>query len=450
MTLSDRRLRTVNPPHRPSLPLAELLFHTAQAVRAVRAGESLTAVLDRCPAPARAGTQALSFQTLRWLGSAIALRQQLAPRTPSPAVDALLLTALALMWPSAPRPYSEHTLVDQAVQCARQHSRQSAAFVNAVLRRSLRERDALVAAALRDPVARFNHPQWWIDRLTQDWPAGWAAILDADNGRAPMTLRINPRRCDVPSYLGLLAGQGRLAHAIGASGVDLESPCPVDELPGFSQGFVSVQDAAAQRAAPLLLGTGLRPGARVLDACCAPGGKTAHLLEMADLDVLALDRDASRLARVAQTLARLGLSADVRTADAATPAHWWDGRPFDAILLDAPCSASGIVRRHPDIRWLRRSTDIGQLAQVQGLLLDSLWPLLATGGRFLYCTCSVFKAEGEGQIEAFLQRRHGTGVVVSPRSPGHLLPLVDNASAGPTSQQFEVADGFYYALLEKI
>jgi 16S rRNA (cytosine967-C5)-methyltransferase len=217
-----------------------------------------------------------------------------------------------------------------------------------------------------------------------------------------------------------------------------------------------VQDAAAQRAGQLLAAVGLAPGARVLDACAAPGGKTAHLLELADLDVLALDADPQRLARVDGTLARLRLKARTRAGDGRRPADWWDGQPFDAILLDAPCSASGIVRRHPDIRWLRREDDISALARIQAELLDALWPLLRPGGWLLYATCSVFKAEGEHQIDAFLQRRGASGAHLDGRSPGHLLPLPDNGSTGAPSPgdgvdagSRIVADGFYYALLRK-
>jgi 16S rRNA (cytosine967-C5)-methyltransferase len=225
---------------------------------------------------------------------------------------------------------------------------------------------------------------------------------------------------------------------------------PVVQLPGFSDGRVSVQDGAAQRAAPLLLARPLAAGARVLDACAAPGGKTAHLLELADLDLLAIDRDAGRLARVDQTLARLGLSAETRVADAGAPADWWDGRTFDAILLDAPCSASGIVRRHPDVRWLRRAGDLATLIATQARLLDALWPLLASGGRLLYATCSVFKAEGGAQIDAFLQRQGDAAPVADPPSPGQLLPLPDNDATPPMPGLPAVADGFFLALIEKL
>jgi 16S rRNA (cytosine967-C5)-methyltransferase len=424
-----------------------LLNHTADAVQAVRAGESLNTVLARCPAPARPGTQALSFHVLRWLGSTQALRTLLAPKPPAPAVDALLLTALALLWPPSGAPYAAHTLVDQAVAAAHQRARHSAGFINAVLRRFLREREALVDAALRDPLARFNHPAWWVSRLQHDWPEHWEAILDADNQHPPMTLRVNARRTNAAAYVARLAEAGLAGRVVGAQAVILDQPVPVTRLPGFGDGDVSVQDAAAQRAAPLLIGTGLT-GRRVLDACAAPGGKTAHLLELADLDVLALDSDPARLARVGDTLARLHLQARTRTGDAADPAAWWDGEPFDAVLLDAPCSAAGIVRRHPDVRWLRRSTDIAALAATQARILDALWPLLRSGGRMLYCTCSVFKAEGQDQIDAFLQRHPDARGATGPASPGHLLPLPDNALA-PAHESSAAADGFFYALMTK-
>jgi 16S rRNA (cytosine967-C5)-methyltransferase len=442
------------------LPLARLLNHTADAVQAVRAGESLNDALARCPTDARPGTQALSFHTLRWLGAAQAVRALLATKAPPPPVDALLLTALALLWPAGEPPYAEHTLVDQAVAAARQRAQASAAFVNAVLRRFLREREAIVAAALRDPTAGFNHPAWWVERLQRDWPKHWQAILQANNQHPPMSLRVNARQGDAAGYVARLAGLGLAARAVGTHGVVLAQPCPVTQLPGFAQGAVSVQDLAAQRAAPLLLGwpngeagTCLPPGARVLDACAAPGGKTAHLLELADLEILALDQDASRLVRVDETLARLRLQAQTLAADAGEPASWWDGRAFDAILLDAPCSASGIVRRHPDVRWLRRASDIAALAATQARLLDALWPLLKPGGRLLFCTCSVFKAEGRHQIDAFLQRCSAAEVAPHPVSPGHLLPLPDNDQELPppenNTDRGASGDGFFYTLIQK-
>ena len=451
---SDNNTRAASPGHAPAL--SRLLEQTADAVQAVRGGRSLTEVLAACPGPLRPGTQALSFLVLRRLGAAQAVRAIVAPRTPPPAVEALLLSALALLWPDEAPPYADHTLVDQAVSAARKRAPQSAPFLNAVLRRFLREREALVAEALKQPTARWNHPQWWIDRLKRDWPSHWQGILAAAQARPPMCLRVNARQSTGAQYLARLEAAGLAATLVDTQAIVLDAPVPVNRLPGFEDGAVSVQDAAAQRAGTLLVGAGLAPGARVLDACAAPGGKTAHLLELADLDVLALDSDPARLARVDDTLARLRLQASTRAGDARRPADWWDGRPFDAILLDAPCSASGIVRRHPDIRWLRRSDDIAALGKIQSELLDALWPLLKPGGWMLYATCSVFRTEGEHQIDAFLQRRGASAAHLDDRSPGHLLPLPDNGStgasspgSGPAMASHGVADGFYYALLRK-
>ena len=469
-------------PPTPAAPLHRLLAATADAVAAVRSGRSLTDVLAKVPAELRAGTQALSFQVLRGLGGAEAVVALMAPKAPPAPVYSLLVTALALLWPAdAPPPYADHTLVDQAVSAARLRTPAAANFVNAVLRRFLRERAALVAQAQRNPVAAYNHPQWWIERLRQDWPGQWQALLAAANLHPPMVLRSNARRGSADAYRARLAAAGHPAQPvhdglIQAQALVLDTPCGVLDLPGFADGLVSVQDLSAQRAAPLLLGGGssgvppLRPGARVLDACAAPGGKTAHLLELADIHLLALDSDARRLQRVQDTLSRLQLPAadrpgqiTLQATDARAVAQWWDGQLFDAILLDAPCTASGIVRRHPDVRWLRRPGDVATLGTIQRDLLDALWPLLAPGGRLLYVTCSLFKAEGQQQIDAFLQRHAHQSPRLDPASPGHLLCLPDNPAsaaklpADPTAAAPAPApapapatgDGFYYALIHK-
>jgi 16S rRNA (cytosine967-C5)-methyltransferase len=459
------------PPTGPAL--ARLLEQVADAVAGVRAGRSLAELLPQVPAELRPGTQALAFDVLRRLGGATEVRAKLAAKTPPPAVDALLVSALALLWPPAPgqrAPYPDHTLVDQAVAAAHARTPAAAGFVNAVLRRFVRERDALVAAARHAPVGAFDHPLWWIEKLKRDWPAHWQTLLAEANRRPPFVLRVNRRRRSGADYVQHLAALGMAATLLpdpaGGAASDscavwLHEPRPVHELPGFDDGEVSVQDAAAQRAAPLLLGEDaraprppLRPGARVLDACAAPGGKTAHLLERASLDLLAIDSDPARLARVTDTLRRLRLSATVRAGDARQPASWWDGRPFDAILLDAPCTASGVVRRHPDVRWLRRADDVHALAQVQAQLLEALWPLLAPGGRLLYATCSIFRDEGSHQIDAFLQRHGPAGASLVPGSPGHLLPVADNPGhprEDPRTNERTLPseDGFFYALIEK-
>ena len=413
----------------------------------MRRGESTSTALARVPSELRPAAQALAYHALRFLGRAEALRQQLAKRAPPPAADALLCTALALAWKEEGAPYPPFTLVDQAVEAAKRsnETRPQQAFINACLRRFLRERDALVAATDKDPVARWNLPRWWIDRLRQDHPQDWERILQASNAAAPMTLRVNTRQVTVAELNARFSAAGIAAEASGAYGLVLDKPLPVDAIPGFNEGLVSVQDAAAQLAAPLLLAAA--PSARrILDACAAPGGKTAHLRELTDAQVLALDVDPARCERIHQNLRRLGMQAEVRAADAAEPGTWWDGEPFDAILLDAPCTASGIVRRHPDVRWLRRESDIAQLAAQQKRLLTALWPLVKPGGVLVYCTCSVFRAEGDAQVRAFLARN--STAVLRP-GPGHLVPR-NRAQAGtlPDNQPSD-HDGFFYAVLQK-
>lgn len=442
--------------------LAEQLAAVARAVAAVRQGRSLADVLPGIDARLRPGVQALTFLTLRHGGETQALLALLARRAPPAPVAALLEAALALLI-DAGAGYAPHTVVDQAVRAlGALRAPGLAGFVNACLRRFLRERDALLARAHADPVGRWNHPAWWVQRLKRDHPDHWAAALAADGEPAPLVLRVNRRRVSRDAYRERLAAQGWVADPIGDDGLVLAEAVPVERLPGWADGDVAVQDGAAQLAAPLLLGEGLPAGARVLDACAAPGGKTAHLLERADLTLWALDADPRRCERIHETLRRLRLptpGAEVRVlaADAGTPADWWDGRPFDAILLDAPCSASGIVRRHPDVRWLRRGDDIARLAATQRRLLDALWPLLAPGGRLLYATCSVFRAEGADVVAAF-RAAHPEAQALP--APGHLLPGGIVADPSPVAQAIVSAhaigdnarrgmDGFFYALLRK-
>lgn len=429
--------------------LWQQLQRVALVLQSIRQGRSGTAALDAAPASERPGVQALSFAVLRSLGRAEALRKLLAPRTPPAAVDALLCAALALLWRGEAADYDAFTLVNQTVEAAKKNAitKAQAGFINACLRRFLRERDALLARTEADVSARWNHPAWWVAQLQADWPDQWQTILAAADRPAPMVLRINRRRTNQAAYLALLRDAGIDASPVGDAGVVLTSGRAVQQLPGFAEGWVSVQDSAAQLAAPLLLGgLALAPHARVLDACAAPGGKTAHLLELADLAVTALDIDKTRCARIDQTLDRLGLHAEVIAADAADVDAWWNGEPFDAILLDAPCSASGIVRRHPDIRWLRRQTDIAQLAAIQARLLKLLWPLLKPGGRLLYCTCSVFRAEGEQQVAAFLANNAQAELLPSP---GHLCPGAGVSEASLMDNPVGDHDGFFFALLHK-
>jgi 16S rRNA (cytosine967-C5)-methyltransferase len=418
---------------------------------AVQNGRSMTAAIETVPKDLRPGVQALSFQTMRWWGRALAIRKCLARKAPPAQADALLCTALALSWQDELAPYPVHTLVNQAVEAARRHKdmRAQAPFVNACLRRFLREREALIAQTDTDITALWNHPAWWVKRLQTDHPQEWQTILQAAQSAAPMTLRVSSKHSTVQAYLQTLEAQGIAAKAVAEFGVQLLKAVPVHQLPGFSEGHVSVQDAAAQLAAPLLL-NGLKPSQqalRLLDACAAPGGKTGHLLEChPEAQVLALDVDPVRCERIQQNLDRLKVKAQIVAADAAKPADWWDGQSFDGILLDAPCTASGIGRRHPDVRWLRRESDVAQLAAIQAKLLKALWPLVKPGGRLLYCTCSVFKAEGESQIQTFVQ--HNTDAQILP-SPGHLTPSSATSETSLRDNVMGEHDGFYYALLEK-
>ena len=437
-----------------SLPLWRQLQVAAAVVQAVRAGRSLTAELASVTPELRPGVQALTFQVMRQLGRAMALREKLANKAPPPAADALLCTALALSWQGDDAPYPVHTLVNQAVEAARQQrqTQPQSGFINGCLRRFLRERETLVAETDNDPQARWNHPRWWVTRVQDEYPEDWQKLLDMAQQPAPMSLRVDTRHHSVAEYQAQLLAIGLATQAVGASGLQLERAVPVHQLPGFAQGHVSVQDAAAQVAAPLLLqGREAGQSWRILDACAAPGGKTGHLLACyPNAQVLALDVDAERCQRIAENLQRLGAQnearAEVRAADAAQPAQWWDGVAFDAILLDAPCTASGIVRRHPDVRWLRRPGDSAQLAQTQARLLKALWPLLSPGGRLLYCTCSVFRSEGEDTVQAFLQ--HNTDARMLP-SPGHLIPGKIPTGLPVKHNALGEHDGFYYALLEK-
>jgi 16S rRNA (cytosine967-C5)-methyltransferase len=483
--------------------LSEQLTVSAKAVSLVMAGRSLSDVLadGAVVKPLmRPGVQALTFAVLRYWGLAVALRARLADRPPPPAVDALLCTVLALFvsdsGPAAQGTasqgtnYTDFTLVNQAVEAAKANAktRTSSAFINAILRRFLRERAALTAAAQQEESALWNHPQWWIDQLRQEQPQHWQAILSSHQVQPPLTLRVNVAKTNRTAYAELLAEQGIAAELVpamaleakrveasgrevlqanqyAACGLMIRSAVPVMQLPRFKEGFVSVQDAAAQGAAKQLLSDSFLAALvaraqagekiRILDACAAPGGKTTHLIELltqafqaaglpvtkADgvafeampFAVLALEQDAKRAKRIHDNLARLGQRATVKIADAGLLDEWWTGEPLDAILLDAPCTASGIVRRHPDVRWLRRPTDAVELSSQQLRLLRALWPTLAVGGRLLYATCSVWHAEGAGVIRQF--------TALQPQakwldSQGLWLPSADN-------------DGFYDALLEK-
>lgn len=338
-----------------------------------------------------------------------------------------------------------HGAVHGAVEAARALGKPWAAgLINAVLRRFLRERSQCLARLSADEEAIHDHPRWLIEALKRDWPADWQAICAANNQRPPFTLRVNPLRLTRGEYLDLLAEHGIGARATRHSpqGVVLDRPCDVRALPGFAQGLCSVQDEAAQLAAGLLEPAS---GERVLDACCAPGGKTAQLLEcQPQARLTALDQDAARLLRVTENLARLELDAQLVCADARDSAAWWDGVPYARILLDAPCSSSGVLRRHPDGKWLKQAADLPALATAQADLLTALWPLLAPGGMLLYATCSVFDRENAAVIVRFLADTPDAQVLPIMAEWGRACRLGRQILPGEDGM-----DGFFYARLAK-
>ncbi len=399
--------------------------------------QALSVFLQAAPGLApqqRAALQDLSYGTLRFYGQLARVLEQLLHK---PVQDAqfrcLLLVALFQLQYSKAAPYA---VVDHAVRAARKRNAAASGLVNAVLRNFLRNRDALLAAAASSEEGRYAYPQWWIDTVKAQYGASAEAVLLAGNLHPPMTLRVNRRRIAPADYLALLAQHDIQARLIGPDALLLKRPAPVEKLPGFFDGLVSVQDAGAQYAAHLL---DVYDGMHVLDACAAPGGKSTHLLELAQLDLLALDKDAQRLEQVRENLQRLQLHAQLQVGDAANYAAWWDGQPFQRILADVPCSASGVVSRHPDIKWLRRPEDIDRFAQQQAQILSSLWRLLASDGKLLYATCSIFARENRQVISEFLQQHDDARPI--PLS----VPNLDEGQLLPDDQH----DGFFYALLHK-
>ncbi|HQS99808.1 MAG: 16S rRNA (cytosine(967)-C(5))-methyltransferase [Hydrogenophilales bacterium 16-64-46] len=410
----------------------------AATVAATLAGaalhQTLPAALAGIDAPAdRGAVQDWVYGVLRWRGRLdFWLDRLLDKPLTDPALGELLRISLYQLAFTRAKPF---VVVNEAVAAAGTGWRRGLA--NAVLRNFQRRRSELDAAALQDEGARWSHPAWWVARLRRDHPHEWQAILDASLAHPPFTLRVNARHGSVADTLAELAAAGFDARQTGPDAVTLERAVAVARLPGFAEGRVSVQDAGAQWAARLL---DPQAGMRVLDACAAPGGKTGHLLEYAcDLDLTALDADPARLVRVRENLDRLGLAATLLAGDAAQPAGWWDGCAYDRILADVPCSASGVVRRNPDIKWLRRPEDLAGFARQQAAILDALWPLLAPGGTLLYATCSIFREENDDQVAAFLARHPGRAErrsLPEPLTDGSLLPHAEH-------------DGFYYALLAK-
>jgi 16S rRNA (cytosine967-C5)-methyltransferase len=382
----------------------------------------------------RGAVQDLSYGTLRFYGQLSSILDSLLNK---PVQDIqiryLLLVALYQLHYSKA---AQHAVVDFAVNAVRKKTPAAGGLVNAILRNFLRNRDALVAKAALTEEGKYSYPQWWINALKMQYGENAENILLAGNQHPPMTLRVNRRKANAADYLNLLHANGIQAQLVQPDAIQLNQPLSVEKLPGFMDGLVSVQDAGAQYAARFL---DVHDGMRVLDACAAPGGKSAHLLELAQIELIALDKDEVRLERVRENMHRLHHSAALLTGDAAQPADWWDGIKFQRILADVPCSATGVVRRHPDIKWLRRAADIEGFALQQQQILNALWPLLETGGKLLYATCSIFERENQQVINKFLLNNSDATqlpLTASDMKQGQLLPNDSH-------------DGFFYALLHK-
>lgn len=379
----------------------------------------------------RGAVRDLTWGTLRDFGRGSAILHALLRKPLPPEVESVLLVALYRL---DNRPEQAFSIVDQAVEAIASFAPGLRGVANAVLRNSLRQQAALAPRLAQDDEAVWRHPAWWVDRLRKAYPQGWQGILEAGNSHPPMAVRANRRYAEVAATQQCLIEAGLACRRLENDALLLDKPVPVSRLPDFAAGRLSVQDAGAQWAASWL---DVADGQRVLDACAAPGGKTAHVLERAQVALLALEADKTRLARIHENLDRLNLSATVCHANARKVAQWWDGRHFDRILADVPCSASGVVRRNPDIKWLRRDDDIVTFVRQQAQILDALWQTLAPGGKMLYVTCSVFPEENGEQIDAFCARHDDAArLPIAGRQDRQWLPDADH-------------DGFYYALLGK-
>lgn len=430
---------------------------SADVVGQVLTGKNLDRVLDialtgrrTLSGNERAAVHSISFDTLRHYGLLAAQLDLLLsqPISDAPVRNLLLVALSQLQFSKA----AAHAIVDHAVTATEQMGfARAKPLVNAVLRNFLRSPEKYKREQFSLDTAKYDFPRWWIDRVQKEHPQSWEPVLLSARDRPPMWLRVNQRRASVAEYLQRLGEHGMSAQHFAGCAVMLDKPVPVHELPGFREGWVSVQDEGAQLAANLLAAS---RGMRVLDACAAPGGKTGHLLELADLELLALDSDKRRMVRVADNLGRLGLAATLKVADASQPDNWWDGKSFDRILLDVPCSGSGVVRRHPDIKWIRRETDLHAFARQQSRLLNALWKCLGNGGRLLYATCSIFRMENRDIVEQFI-RKTPDAKQLHPQLHSHFphATVRDDAvtSEIPNGQLLpdHVHDGFYYALLEK-
>lgn len=417
----------------------------ASVVSQVLAGSSLTIVLKSCwqkhsalSNQEKGAIQDFSYGVLRFYGQLTEILTKLLdkPLQNKRLFFLLLIGLYRLVYSKLP----EYTVVNQAVSASRAlvKNNKIQGLVNAVLRNFIRRKETLLANAAEKEIGRYSHPQWWINKLRKQYPQQFQTILKVNNKRPPMTLRVNQRKISVAAYQQLLSAHNMDTELIWSQALILKKAVSVDQLPGFYDGLVSVQDAGAQLAAPLL---DMHQGMRILDACAAPGGKSTHLLEQADISLTVLDNDNTRLAQVKQNLERLQMkAARIICRDVTDPASWWDGQPFDRILADVPCSASGVVCRHPDIKWLRRESDLQQLASYQQKILRALWQILAKNGKLLYITCSIFTEENSLQIEQFIQQHSDAQIVPfsgQALQKGQLLPSAQH-------------DGFFYALLQKL
>ena len=415
------------------------------AVSKVLAGASLTVVLKELwrthrtlSDQQRGAIQDISYGVLRFYGQLDTLLSLLLKKPiKKQDVRCLLLVGLYQLQYSKAASYA---VVNYAVSASLSlsYGKGAKGLINAVLREFIRQRETLLITANIKEVGKYSHPQWWIDKLRNQYPRDYSAVLKASNQRPPMTLRVNQKKIGILEYLSQLNDHNFSAQVTSNNALILEHSVAVEKLPGFTAGMVSVQDAGAQLAAEFL---DVHDGMRILDACAAPGGKSGHLLELADIDLTTLDNSPARLALVKQNFTRLAFKKyRIVCGDASTPQEWWDGKLFDRILADVPCSASGVVRRHPDIKWLRRPSDIAQFSSIQQKILNALWQTLARDGKLLYVTCSIFFEENKLQVEEFLL--HHSDARIEP------LPMVEalDGQLLPSSQH----DGFFYTLLQKI
>lgn len=423
---------------RKQIALSRLLIESARLIRDVMDGHSTSELLPKVNPEVRSGVHAISFYALRHYGRARGIATQLlAKKAPNALFESLLCISVSLLFADnleeadeAPI-YKEFVILNEAVRACSKMSKTSAykGLLNACLRNFLRNKDALQANLSEFEI--HSYPKWWYEKIHDSYPEKYESILRSDKISPPLTLRVNERKTAQTEYQAMLEGIGVESEVIGDAGLRVAGVGDIATLPGYSEGLFSVQDLGAQYAAFQIP---LQKGNYVLDACAAPGGKTAHLLERFDLELLALDIDSDRLAKVQENLSRLDLmgpNVRLQKADASV-SDWWDGRMFDAILADVPCTGSGVVRRHPDIKWLRKSEDISKTVQLQRKIIINLWKMLKSGGHLLYVTCSVFQEEGELQAAYFTSILDG-----AERLPalGHLLPPEQ--------------DGFFYALFKK-